>query len=242
LQEVLEVLEKDHEFLLKGGGLPNNWIITRLRNKLSMDKLENAIIYVLEHNPGLSDRELTDVLKGSEATTKHVNQYCKSLESQGILIRKKRLDRLIGSWLKDTKNLSNTNSSNVDQAIANELPDKKMKRILERFLLSQGWNPEINWRPNHGVDIEAKRDLRIWIIEVKGSRYPSLIPVNSFVSLLGEILQRMDNDTSKYSIAMPDTGPFDRLWKRLPSLAKSRTGISALFVNPSGFVRESFQN
>lgn len=118
------------------------------------------------------------------------------------------------------------------------IPEKKVKQILKGFLTSQGWNPRITWGSTHGIDIEAKRNTARWIIEVKVAESSNPAIVNSFVSVLGEILQRMDYQECKYSIALPDTEPFRRLWERLPTLAKDRTGITVLFVNPAGNVTE----
>jgi hypothetical protein len=63
--------------------------------------------------------------------------------------------------------------------------------------------------------------------------------VNYFLAILGEILQRMSDPEAKYSIALPDLGQFRNLWARLPELAKSRTGITILFVNADGDIEES---
>ena len=63
--------------------------------------------------------------------------------------------------------------------------------------------------------------------------------VNYFIAVLGETLQRMDDANAKYSIALPDMPQFCGLWNRLPRLAKDRTRISMLFVDPDGRVRES---
>ena len=59
---------------------------------------------------------------------------------------------------------------------------------------------------------------------------------NYFLTVLGETLQRMDDSTAHYSIAMPDIGKFRDLWQRLPGLAKTRTRITALFVSRDGRV------
>jgi hypothetical protein len=58
--------------------------------------------------------------------------------------------------------------------------------------------------------------------------------INYFLSILGELLQRMDDPEAEYSIALPDMKQFRGLWQRLPKLAKSRTKISALFISQSG--------
>jgi hypothetical protein len=155
-----------------------------------------------------------------------------------MINHKQYTNGLINRWLTDANNPTKSTDFRTEMEMANSLPDKKIKQILEIFLISQGWHPEINWKPNHGIDIEAKRENQRWIIEVKSTSLLVQEPVNSFVSVLGKILQRMDDQNNKYSVAMPDTEPFNRLWKRLPLLAKQRTGITALFVNPSGLVRE----
>jgi hypothetical protein len=118
------------------------------------------------------------------------------------------------------------------------LPERRIKQILEGFLTSQGWKPEVAWGFTYGIDIEAKRNTDRWIIVVKVSEPSNLTIINSFVSVLGKILQRMNDPKCKYSVALPDTAPFRRLWERLPILAKNRTQITALFVNPAGTVIE----
>jgi hypothetical protein len=119
------------------------------------------------------------------------------------------------------------------------LPEKKIKRVLEHFLTSQGWENEINeFVINRDIDVTVKRGAEKWIIEIKGTKPLTHEIISSFVSILGRTLQRMDDEKCKYSIALPDTKPFRRLWERLPILAKNRTGITALFVNPAGIVSE----
>jgi hypothetical protein len=202
-----------------------------------MGEIGKDILRVLENNPGFSDRELTDAVRGPGASSKYINQNCLSLEIQGLTIRKKRADGLMGNWLKGMDSLKETDISGNGSKWIDEFPEKRMKQILEDYLISQGWFPKIEWGYNHRVDIEAERGVQKWIIQVKGGSPPT--PINSFVSILGEILQRMDEQTHKYSVALPDTGSFQRLWNRLPVLVKQRTGITALFVNPSGLVMES---
>jgi hypothetical protein len=150
-----------------------------------------------------------------------------------MAIYKPQTDGLMSSWL--------AGCTEEKERPADEMPDRRMKQYLESFLVSQGWDPEINWSSNHGIDIEAKRDLQHWIIQVTKAGPPTSPPNNSFIFVLGEILQRMDDPAAKYSVAMPDTRPFYRLWKRLPWQVKNKTGLSALFVDLSGSVRECFE-
>jgi hypothetical protein len=119
-----------------------------------------------------------------------------------------------------------------------ELPERVMKQFLENHLLANGWQADINWIPNNRLDILAKKDARQWIIEVKGSGTHCQSAPDAFVTALGEIMQKMDDFTIKYSIALPQNKPFQRLWQRLPSGVKQKLGLTALFVTPFGLIIE----
>jgi hypothetical protein len=116
--------------------------------------------------------------------------------------------------------------------------EKIIKQVLERYLRSHGWEVSVAWGATHGNDIEAKRGQIQWIIEVEGWEYAEDM-AESFVLALGKIMQRMHDPDTKYSMAFLDIAPFHRLWSRLPRLVKSRTGITALFVDPEGRVTEN---
>jgi hypothetical protein len=204
-----------------------------------MGEIERDITRILKRNPGLSDRELTDIIKGHAALPQYINQNCLALESQGRLIRKKREDGLFGNWLIEDSRFRKLLHSAGMKKNADDISEKRIKHILETYLASRGWKTEIAWNVNRGIDIEANRGPERWIIEVKGSCPYNPVYVNYFLSVLGEILQRMDDPECKYSIALPDIEQFHRLWERLPALAKNRTEITALFVNLTGEVTES---
>ncbi len=204
-----------------------------------MGDIKYNIIRLLEQAPGLSDKELTEAIRGRGASPQYINENCRHLQAGRIITRKKREDGLIGNWL----NMNVETSQFVDRAGTQkkneEISEKQIKQALEYYLTSHGWETRIAWRLTHGIDIEARNDLNRWIIEVKGSEPLNSCPANSFVGVLGEILQRMDDPDCKYSIALPDLLEFRRLWNRLPLLSKSRIGITALFVNSQGTVTEA---
>jgi hypothetical protein len=58
--------------------------------------------------------------------------------------------------------------------------------------------------------------------------------VNYFLAILGEILQRMDNENNKYFIALPKINQYKLLWERLPNVAKQRTHIGLILVDDVG--------
>lgn len=64
-----------------------------------MSGLRESIKRLLEKKPGLSDREITDEIRGRRAPQQNVNQACRSLESQGVISREKREDGIIGNYL-----------------------------------------------------------------------------------------------------------------------------------------------
>ena len=203
-----------------------------------MGDCEKWIIGLLKHTPGLSDGELTEAISGHGASLKNINKNCRTLETEGMILRKKRDDGLIGNWLLESNHthqiLQQIKLHNKDEDIS----EKKIKEILNIYLTSAGWTTETSLSAGHGIDIEASRGNDRWVIQVKGtSAFRSMI-VNNFLSALGEIFQRMDDSKCKYSVALPDTEQFGRLWERLPLLAKTKIGITALFVNGLGKVTE----
>jgi hypothetical protein len=200
--------------------------------------IEKNIIQTLQNSPGVSDRELSDAMKGRWKSPQYVNQSCRFLASRGVILRRKRADGIIGNWLVEENSPDQRPEGQNSANEARSLSDKRMKQILEAYLVSLGWKPEIAWGHTHGVDINGLCGSRHWIIEVKGSEPNNLTPVNSFVEMLGQVLQRMDDPACKYSVAFPDLEQYRRLWERLPALAKNKTGITALFVNPAGRVSE----
>lgn len=118
------------------------------------------------------------------------------------------------------------------------LPIKKIKYFLDEYLASQGWVHEPGMDVNRDIDIAVKQGEDRWIIEIESPFSLNGLITNSFVSVLGRILQRMDDKNCKYSVALPDIKPFRRLWERLPELAKSKLCITALFVDEMGMVTQ----
>jgi hypothetical protein len=113
-----------------------------------------------------------------------------------------------------------------------------LKKILQSWLIAQGWTVEVAWARAPGVDLHARQGDRRWIIEAKGEGTLDAMRVNYFLGVLGETLQRMADPHAAYSVAFPDLKQFRGLWARLPNLAKERTKISALFVSHNGHVEE----
>jgi hypothetical protein len=200
------------------------------------DKLTEQV----HQRPGLSDRELTDVLCGRGKHPSQVNQEARLLAERGQLIRRQRPDGLIGNYPTGSAHvqLRDIEQPEIVQT-AERLSEDELKESLRRWLEKNGWSVRVAWRRTRGVDISAARSGSRWLIEVKGLGSLPAMRVNYFLMILGETLQRMNDQGAKYSIALPDIPQFRGLWERLPRLAKERTTITALFVTPDGRVNEA---
>lgn len=210
-----------------------------------MATVKEQILGALAGNAGMTDREITNVIKGRSEDQQGVNQACRQLAAVGVLERRKRQDHLIGNYPTGTAvPKPRTSSTGVRQSrsgMAGEamLSEDEVKTALKAWLEDQRWTVEIAWARARGIDIDAVRGDERWIIEVKGCGSLSAMRVNYFLGVLGETLQRMDDPTARYSIAFPDIKQFRGLWERLPELAKERLGLSVLFVTTDG--RVSFE-
>lgn len=118
------------------------------------------------------------------------------------------------------------------------LAEDDVKRHLQAWLQADGWSVDVVWGHGRGIDADARREDDRWIIEVKGQGTRAAMRVNFFLAALGELLQRMNDPLARYSIAVPDTPQYRGLWQRLPTVAKDRCRITALFVTGSGQVEE----
>ncbi len=201
-----------------------------------MGTLKNRIVELLAHEPGLSDREITNRLTGVGTPQQPVNQACRSLAEKGVIRRRKRSDGLIGNYLRTTNPSEYRQQPRATTQEDDALSEDNIKAVLKEWLVNQGWDVSVAWGRTQGIDMEAFRENDRWIIEVKGRGSRSAMRVNYFLGVLGETLQRMNDPNARYSIALPDLPQYRSLWERLPSLAKKRTGISALFVDRHGKV------
>jgi hypothetical protein len=73
--------------------------------EIIMSTLAERIVRLLEHNPGLTDREITDSLRGYSEPQQPINQKCHALKNRGVLVRHTRPDGLIGNYLASHGNV-----------------------------------------------------------------------------------------------------------------------------------------
>lgn len=196
--------------------------------------LADEIQQKLATDPGLTDRELADALRGAGAPQQAVNQTCRTLASRGLITRRSRADGRIGNFPNEPGVV--TVPVPPPEVETDALSEDALKGVLKAWLESDGWQVQIAWGRARGTDIVAERAGERWLIEVKGRGSRQAMRVNYFLMILGETLQRMTESSARYSIALPDLPQYRGLWSRLPSLAKDRTQISVLFVSEDGTV------
>ena len=197
--------------------------------------LVEKILTLLNIDPGLTDREITDKLVAKGAAQQPINQAARNLKSRNLIKRAKRVDGLIGNYPTGLEPGLTTHPSNKSLD-TKSLSEDNIKAVLEKWLNDNGWLTAIAWGKKQGIDIVATKSNERWIIEVKGIGSLPAMRVNYFLAILGETLQRMADKNAIYSIALPDIQQFRRLWERLPALAKERSKISIIFVNDKGDV------
>jgi len=204
-----------------------------------MATLKHRILELVERQPGLTDREITDILKGPGQPQQDVNQACRGLVKQAALIRQGRPDGKIGNYLAEGQaQLKNPGQDGGRIDDAGGLSEDFVKEAVRTWLHAHGWETEIAWGREKGIDIVARRQSESWIIEAKGQGISPQAQGSYFLNGLSELLCRMDDPSSRYSLAFPDLRRYRGLWERLPRLVKDKLGLSMLFVNPTGGIRE----
>jgi hypothetical protein len=159
-----------------------------------------------------------------------INQTARRLESQG------RLRRVVGSDGKIVNVLLESEAS-PGPSVADTRPlashttdritEDEVKAAVRDHLHALGYSVQVAWDRTRGIDIDARHaDGRRHVIEAKaetGASGPQ--QVNYFIGMLGELLQRMDDEAATYGIALPENRQYRGLVDRLPRLARDRIGL-----------------
>lgn len=101
---------------------------------------------------------------------------------------------------------------------------------MKAHLEANGWTVTVAWGRVRGIDIDARRAGDRLIIEAKGEAPAGPQQVNYFLGALGELIQRMDDPTAQYGLALPDHPQYRGLVDRLPALARERLGLEVFFI------------
>ena len=110
-----------------------------------------------------------------------------------------------------------------------------VENYIRKYLEYNNWSL-IPRKNNRGIDIEATKDSRKAIIEVKGCGVHKTAMRNNFNYVFGQILKDMQDNNAEYYVAFPHIQPYIGLWDSIPKLAKDRTGIKVIWVDIDGKV------
>lgn len=201
------------------------------------ETLGGLLLAHLREHPGATDGELAKKFERSHQT---INKTCRRLEERGLLSRQSNPDRagLIGNYASDAAPGGTPARKVRAVKMDSFLQEEDIKRILTDWLKKDGWAVRIAWGRSRGVDIDARRDGKRWLLEVKGPGASSNARSNYFIGVLGETLKRMDDPDARYTIVFPDMAQYRTSWAGLPKLAKERTGIDMLLVDEKGNIQE----
>ena len=198
--------------------------------------LKERILELVASEPGLSDRQLADRLLGPDRPQQPVNIAARELVAARLLHRTPRSDGILGNYGTGAELPPPPAPVALTAAKTSDMSEDQVKAAISVWLERDGWDVDVRWGRERGIDIEAHRGKERWVIEAKGCGSRQPMRVNYFIGMLGETLQRMDDGDAQYSIALPDMKQYRGLWSRLPRLAKDRTTISMLFVAEDGSV------
>jgi len=199
-----------------------------------MATVEQKIVEVVSRIPGLSQTQIAREIYGPDGYQQQVNQHLSVLVGRGLI--KKEGDSRFKYYPGEGELPEPAKSTSKPSETEINLTEDQIKVVLKEWLEADGYTVKVAMGKQQGIDIEATRNEERWVIEVKGPGSRDAMRVNYFLAILGETLQRMGDENSRYSIALPDKQQYRNLWARLPNLAKQRTTIDAMFVNSDGKV------
>ena len=133
-----------------------------------MPSVPEQILEAVAKWPGMTDREMTNQLRGRSAQQQPVNQAARALDAKGQLLRKKRDDGLIGNYPGDAIVHVVTPKPGTKNHDVEALSEDEIKKVIDDWLKADGWTTDVAWGRAQGIDIDAKRGNERWIIEVKG--------------------------------------------------------------------------
>ena len=203
-----------------------------------MTSHRERILDFLGRFPGRDDDELAAALKIAPRQT--VNMVCRKLCQEGFLRRQRGPRGKLVNFLVYQASLSSPAVAEPKTAAAPSqgLTEDQVKTFLANMLKQAGWSVQVAWGRARGIDITAIRGDERWIFECKGTGSSAPMQNNYFLGAIGELLQRMDNNRAKHSVAFPDVPKFRRLWSELPTKVKHKLHLTVLFVTTDGSVQE----
>lgn len=201
-----------------------------------MNNSERVLEFVSRF-PGRDDDEIAAALKITPRQT--VNIICRRLCETNVLRRERGPKGKLVNFATGQMTQAPRPTIPAPKQSLGAMSEDQVKAAIDSKLDADGWSVQVAWGRERGIDIVASRKNEKWIIECKGTGSIPPMQNNHFVGVIGELMQRMTDDSAKHSIAFPDLPKFRRLWSELPVMVKDRLKLSALFVSDNGDIIET---
>lgn len=198
-----------------------------------MATIAERILEAIRHAP-LDDDLLARRLGVSQRQT--INQTARRLEAQGKLRRVVGPDGKIVNTLTDSTRSPGPSVADTRPATrtrVGRITEDEVKAAVRDHLTSQGFEVKVAWDRTPGIDIDGRHpDGRRHVIEAKGETGTTgAQQVNYFIGMLGELVQRMNDEHAEYGIALPMNRQYRGLVDRLPRLARDRLRLNVFWVD-----------
>src|SRR5688572_8250175 len=128
-----------------------------------MATVKEQILALVGTTSGLTDREITNRLRGADAPQQPINQIANALAASGQIVRRPRHDGKLGNY--PSGSVIPQIEQLTPQANPTFLTEDDVKRNLKRWLEDSGWHVDVMWAKERGIDIVATRDGVRWVIE-----------------------------------------------------------------------------
>jgi hypothetical protein len=174
----------------------------------------------------LDDDELAALLKKPRQA---INQAGHALESEGQLVRRASFGSKIQNVLTGSAPLPPQKAPRPAPGDG-LLQEDEVKAAVRDHLEAQGYDVDVAWGHERGIDIEARRPGDRILIEAKGEVLSDQQQGNYFIGALGELVQRLADPNARYGLALPDNRRYRGLVQRLPALARQRLNLVVYMV------------
>jgi hypothetical protein len=167
-------------------------------NEPSGSVAQRAIRLLGEVGPR-NDDELATVLDTNRI---YINQVMRDLVRQGLIRRATGRDgKLVNHVVPRGETTTTTAPPKMPPRTRHErdglLLEDTVKRAVADHLTAKGYQVTVMWGRDRGIDLDAvSPDDRI-IVEAKGEGPPGPQQVNYFLNALGELIQRMSDESAR---------------------------------------------
>jgi hypothetical protein len=201
-----------------------------------MATMADRIMELLERSEDcLDDDQIATRLGG--VRRQHINQEARRLADRAAIVRKHGPGGKIVNCIptrEASPAMARPEPAVASLSASGLLAEDEVKLAVKEHLEASGHNVTVMWGRARGVDIDASGPEGRLLIEAKGEVSLQPQQVNYFLNAIGELVQRMSDETAEYGLALPDNQQYRGLVSRLPDVARRKLALRVFFVARSG--------